>query len=54
MPETSVTDRETHHFDNVEAVLVELESGSAAIIGSEQQQIVDVYSIVQSSIVPAG
>ena len=54
MPETSVTDRETHHFDNVEAVLVELESGSAAIIGSEQQQIVDVYSMVQSSIVPAG
>ena len=54
MPETPVTDRETLHFDNVEAVLVELERGSAAIIGAEQQQIADVYSIVQSSIVPAG
>ena len=54
MPETAVTDRESLRFDNVEAVLVELERGSAAIIGAEQQQIADVYSIVQNSIVPAG
>ena len=54
LPETSVEDHETIRFDDVEAVLVELESGSAAIIAPEQQQIAEVYSLVQNSIVPAG
>ena len=54
MPETAVVDRGTLKFDEVEAMLVQLESGSAAIIAPELQQIADVYSMVQSSIVPAG
>jgi hypothetical protein len=54
MPETTVIDRETLQFDNVEAMLVQLQSGSAAIIAPEQQQIADIYSMVQRSILPAG
>ena len=52
MPETSVTDHEQFAFDEREAVLVELESGSAAIIGSAVQQIADLHDLVQESIVP--
>lgn len=54
MPETAVVDRGTLQFDDVEAMLVQLQSGSAVIIAPELQQIADVYSMVQSSIVPAG
>lgn len=52
MPDTSVTDHELFAFDGREAVLVELESGSAAIIGNEVQQVADLHDLVQDSIVP--
>jgi hypothetical protein len=52
MPDTPVTDRKAITFDDREAVLVALKSGSAAIIGSPQQQISDFYALIQDSIVP--
>lgn len=52
MPKTAVRDRETLEFDNVEAVLVELESGSAAIIGAGAQGVQDLHALVHGSIVP--
>ena len=52
MPETEVTDREMLAFDNMEAILVDLQRGSAAIIGPDPQLISNLYSIVQDSILP--
>jgi len=52
MPQTNVTDGEMLTFDNVEAVLVELQSGSAAIIGPDKQLISSLSGIVQDSLVP--
>ena len=54
MPDTPVTDRQMLAFDNVEAILVQLNRGSAAIIGAGGLQVADYYAIVQSSILPAG
>ena len=51
MPGTHVTDREMLTFDDKEALLVDLESGSAAIIGSGSQQIQDYYAVVHNSII---
>ena len=53
MPETRVTDREIFAFDNVEAILVDLGAGSAAIIGPDQQSISGLYAFVHDSIMPA-
>ena len=52
MPETEVTDKEMLVFDNMEAILVDLQSGSAAIIGPDPQLISSLYSFVQDSILP--
>ena len=52
MPGTRVTDQELFSFDEKEALLVELDSGSAAIIGSDRQNIGDFYAVVHDSIVP--
>jgi len=52
MPETSVQDREVLAFDDVEAVLVELEHGSAAIIGTRNQGILELYATVHDAILP--
>ncbi len=52
MPDTPVTDRRSITFDDREAMLVALESGSAVIIGSPQQQISGLYALIQDSIVP--
>ena len=54
MPETSVKDREVLAIDDSEAVLVELRSGSAAIIGSDERSLMSYVSTLQDSIVPAG
>jgi hypothetical protein len=53
MPDTPVTDHMQFTFDGREALLVELKSGSAAIIGSSAQQISNLYALIQGSIVPA-
>ncbi len=53
MPETRVTDREMFAFDNVEAILVDLQRGSAAIVGPDQQSISSLYAFVHDSILPA-
>ena len=53
MPETDVNDRETLEFDGMKALLVGLEKGSAAIIGTGSQSISELYSFVHESIVPA-
>ena len=52
MPKTPVTDGEMLAFDGMEAQLVTLESGSAAVIGTGDQQIAGFYSLVQNSITP--
>jgi len=54
MPATTVTDGEHVRFDNHDAVLVTLRSGSAVIIGSESQQVAGLYSLIRGSLAPAG
>ena len=53
MPETPVIDHELFAFDDVEALLVALERGSAAIIGPDEQAVSGLYAFIQESIVPA-
>jgi hypothetical protein len=53
MPATAVMDGEHVRFDDRDAVLVALRSGSAVIIGSEAQQVADLHSLVRESLVPA-
>jgi hypothetical protein len=50
MPHTAVPDGERLAFDGVEAVMVDLESGSAAIIGSPEQDVPGFYAMVHDSI----
>jgi len=52
MPDIHVTDQEMLVFDAMEALLVDLEHGSAAIIGANTQHIQDYYAVVHDSIVP--
>lgn len=52
MPGTAVSDHKSITFDGVEAMLVELPHGSAAIIGNGQQPIEDFYAVVHDSILP--
>ncbi len=52
MPATEVIDHETLEFDGMQALLVSLEKGSAAIIGTGSQSISALYSVVQDSIIP--
>ena len=54
MPDTRVTDGEMMAFDGMQAQLVRLVNGSAAVIGTENQQIASFYSLVQNSFVPLG
>lgn len=51
MPHTDVTDREMLAFDGKEAMLVDLDKGSAVIIGSGARQVQDYYAVVHDSIV---
>lgn len=52
MPATEVNDRETLEFDGMQVLLVSLEKGSAAIIGTGSQGILTLHSVVQNSIIP--
>jgi hypothetical protein len=52
MPATEVNDHETLEFDGMQALLVSLEKGSAAIIGTGSQGISALYSVIQNSIIP--
>jgi hypothetical protein len=52
MPDTEVTDREMLAFDDVEAVLVELQSGSAAIIGPDADKISSLHAFIYDSLIP--
>lgn len=51
MPHTQVTDKEMLAFDDRKAILVDLENGSAAIVGTGEQNIQDYYAVVHDSIV---
>lgn len=53
MPETPVSDREMFAFDDRQVMLVELEHGSAAIIGPDRASVSGLYAFIQDSIVPA-
>jgi len=50
MPRTAVADGEHVRFDDRDAVLVALESGSAVIVGSESQQLAGLHSLVRESL----
>ncbi len=52
MPATEVNDRETLEFDGMQVLLVSLEKGSAAIIGTGSQGLLALYSVIQNSIIP--
>jgi hypothetical protein len=52
MPDTAVTDQEVLAFDDVQALLVELPGGSAAIIAPDRAVIAGLYGTVRDSIVP--
>lgn len=52
MPRTQVEDGERFAFDDKEAILVALPAGSAAVIGSTPQQVAQLHSSVQHSILP--
>ncbi len=52
MPATEVNDRETLEFDGMQALLVSLEKGSAAIIGTGSEAVLALYSVTQNSILP--
>ena len=52
MPKTPVTDGEMIEFDGMQAQLVSLERGSAAIIAANREQVSGFYSLVQRSILP--
>jgi hypothetical protein len=52
MPNTGVEDRESFEFDGQRALLVQLEHGSAAIVGAGQQNVGDFYALVHDSILP--
>ena len=51
MPDTAVTDHATMAFDDKAAVLVELEHGSAAIIGQARNPVEAYYAMVHDGIV---
>lgn len=50
MPDTQVTDGEVFAFDNMEAILVDLQRGSAAIIGPDVRLVSSLHALVQNSI----
>jgi len=52
MPETQVTDGEMVMFDEMHAYLVDLEYGSAAIIGRQSQQVESLEALVRNSLLP--
>lgn len=52
MPDTEVNDGELFEFDDVEAVLVELQSGSAAIIGPDKATFSSLQALIYDSLLP--
>lgn len=52
MPGTRVEDREIFGFDDQQALLVQLQHGSAAIVATGRQNVADYYALVQDSIQP--
>lgn len=52
MPQTGVADRESFEFDGQQALLVELQHGSAVIVAARPQNAGDYYALVQDSILP--
>jgi hypothetical protein len=52
MPEIHVNDGQVLGFDRLEAMLVDLPRGSAAIIGTPDQEIRGLYAMVHDSIIP--
>jgi len=52
MPGTEVTDGEMLQFDGMQAQLVALQSGSIAVIGTEQQEIGRLHTMMQKAFIP--
>ncbi len=50
MPETSVTDGEMVNFEQMHALLVNLEHGSAAIIGKQSQAVDNLVAMLRESL----
>ena len=54
MPDTLVADGEMLAFDGMQAQLVGLGRGSAAVIGTSSQNVAELHSLVQSSFISLG
>jgi len=54
MPDTLVADGEMLAFDGMQAQLVGLGRGSAAVIGTSSQNVAELHSLVQSSFILMG
>jgi hypothetical protein len=52
MPDTGVEDRQSFDFDGQQAILVQLQHGSAAIVSGGQQDPGALYALVHDSILP--
>ena len=50
MPETQVADGDVVEFDQMHAYMVDLEHGSAAIIGRRSQPVKSLETLVRSSL----
>ena len=50
MPNTQVTDGEMVEFDQMHAMLVNLDHGSAAIIGDASQNVESLVGVVRDSL----
>lgn len=50
MPRTEVTDGEAISFDGMRAILVSLQRGSAAVIGTPQQPIAAYHDVLQNAL----
>lgn len=52
MPDTQVTDGEMLRFDGMQAQLLALATGSAAVIGTENQQVSSFYDLLHGAFIP--
>ena len=50
MPESQVTDGEVVEFDQMHAYMIDLEHGSAAIIGRRSQPVKSLEALVRNSL----
>jgi hypothetical protein len=53
MPETPVSDGQDIHFDGMHARLLSLNTGSAVVIGNDEQELENIFAKVHAVLMPA-